>query len=131
MTSASILVVVFTAAVVGALIGLGLGGFISNAVVLALIAGFVGTLAASVARNTLVHRFSGVGPDDSRVPSVVLTYAVIASIAGSLAGHDIATILGEASPVWIGTLAGLFSAVLMALLMITYYMNPPPAKKKR
>ena len=111
MTSASILVVVFTAAVVGALIGLGLGGFISNAVVLALIAGFVGTLAASVARNTLVHRFSGVGPDDSRVPSVVLTYAVIA--------------------VWIGTLAGLFSAVLMALLMITYYMNPAPAKKKR
>jgi hypothetical protein len=58
MTSASLLVVVFTAAVVGALIGLGLGGFISNAVVLALVAGFVGTLAASVARNSLVNRFS-------------------------------------------------------------------------
>ena len=131
MTSASILVVVFTAAVVGALIGLGLGGFISNAVVLALVAGFVGTLAASVARNSLVNRFSGVGPDDSRIPSVVLTYAAIASIAGSLAGHDVAMLVGEASPVWIGTLAGLFSAVLMALLMITYYMNPAPAKKKQ
>ena len=131
MTSASILVVVFTAAVVGALIGLGLGGFVSNPVVLALIAGFLGTLAASVVRNTLVHRFSGMGPDDSRVPNVVLTYAVIASIAGSLAGHDIATLAGEASPVWIGTLAGLFSSVLMALLMITYYMNPAPAQKKR
>src|SRR4029079_5546784 len=115
MTSASILVVVFTAAVVGALIGLGLGGFISNAVVLALIAGFVGPRAASVARNTLVHRFSGVGPDDSRVPSVVLTYAVIASIAGSLAGHDIATIMGEDSPVSIDTLASIFYACMTAL----------------
>ena len=53
MTSASILVVVFTAAVVGALIGLSLGGFISNAVVLALVAGFVGTLAASGGNATL------------------------------------------------------------------------------
>ena len=131
MTSASILVVVFTAAVVGALIGLGLGGFVSNPVLLALVAGFLGTLAASVVRNTLVHRFSGMGPDDSRVPNVVLTYAVIASIAGSLAGHDIATLAGQTSPVWIGTLAGLFSSVLMALLMITYYMNPAPAQKKR
>lgn len=131
MTSASILVVVLTAVLVGALVGLGLGGFVGNLVVLALVAGFVATMAASVVRNTLVHRFSGMGPDDSRVPSVVLTYAIIASIAGSLAGHDIATILGEASPVWIGLLAGLFSAVLMALLMITYYMNPAPAKKKR
>jgi hypothetical protein len=131
MTSASILVVVFTAAVVGALIGLGLGGFIGNAVVLALIAGFVGTLAASVVRNTLLHRFSGVGPDDSRVPGVVLTYAAIASVAGSLAGHDVATLVADVAPVWIGTLAGLFSAVLMALLMITYYMNPAPAKNKR
>jgi len=130
MTFASILVVVFTAAVVGALIGLGLGGFVSNLVVLALIAGFLGTLAASFVRNKLVYRFSGVGPDDSRVPNVVLTYAVIASIAGSLAGHDVATLAGESSPVWIGTLAGLFSSVLMALLMITYYMNPQPAKKR-
>jgi hypothetical protein len=62
---------------------------------------------------------------------VVLTFAVIASIAGSLAGHDVATLAGEASPVWMGTLAGLFSSLLMALLMITYYMNPAPAKKKR
>ncbi|MCJ7599053.1 MAG: hypothetical protein MUO41_10615 [Methyloceanibacter sp.] len=131
MTSASILVVVLTAAVVGAVVGLALGGVISNEVVLALVAGFLGTMAASVVRNTLVHRFSGMGPDDSRMPNVVLTFAVIASIAGSLAGHDIATLLGEASPVWIGTLAGLFSSVLMSLLMITYYMNPAPAKKKR
>jgi hypothetical protein len=128
MTSASLLVVVFTAAIVGALVGLLLGGFVSNLVVLALIAGFLGTVAASVARNILVNRFSGVGPDDSRVPGVVLTYAAIASIAGSLAGHDVATLVGQTSPVWIGTLAGLFSSVLMALLMITYYMHPTPRR---
>jgi hypothetical protein len=128
MTSASLLVVVFTAAVVGALVGLLLGGVVGNMVVLALVAGFLGTIVASVARNVLVNRFSGMGPDDARVPSVVLTYAVIASIAGSLAGHDVATLAEQTSPVWIGTLAGLFSSVLMALLMITYYMNPAPKR---
>src|SRR5262245_55276348 len=129
MTSASLLVVVFTASVVGALVGLLLWGFVSNLVVLALIAGFLGTIAASVARNILMNRFSGVGPDDSRIPSVVLTYAAIASIAGSLSGHDVAMLVGQTAPVWIGTLAGLFSSVLMALLMITYYMNPTPGRR--
>ena len=33
--------------------------------------------------------------------------------------------------VWIGTLAGLFSAILMALLMITYHTNPGEAPKLR
>jgi preprotein translocase subunit SecF len=31
---------------------------------------------------------------------------------------------GFSSPVWIGALAGLFSTILMALLMITYHMVP-------
>ena len=33
--------------------------------------------------------------------------------------------------VWIGTLAGLFPAILMAMLMITYYTNPGQAPKLR
>jgi preprotein translocase subunit SecD len=31
---------------------------------------------------------------------------------------------GLDSAVWLGTLAGLFSCILLAMLMITYYMNP-------
>jgi hypothetical protein len=33
------------------------------------------------------------------------------------------------SPVWLGTLAGLFSAILLAMLMITYYMNPDTGRR--
>ena len=35
---------------------------------------------------------------------------------------------GEFSPVWTGTVAGLASAILMALLMITYHMYPEPRR---
>jgi hypothetical protein len=34
------------------------------------------------------------------------------------------------SPVWVGTLAGLFSAILLAMLMITYHMNPETRRHK-
>ena len=35
------------------------------------------------------------------------------------------------SPVWIGTLAGLFAAILMAMLMITYHTKPGEMPKLR
>jgi hypothetical protein len=54
---------------------------------------------------------------------------VIASIAGSLASKEILDqVGGEWSPVWTGTMAGLASAILMALLMITYHMYPEPRR---
>ena len=34
--------------------------------------------------------------------------------------------MGDYSTLWLGTLAGLFSAILMSLLLITYLMNPEP-----
>ena len=60
---------------------------------------------------------------------VVAVFAVIASIAGSLASKEILDqVGGEWSPVWMGTVAGLASAILMALLMITYHMYPEPRR---
>jgi hypothetical protein len=35
---------------------------------------------------------------------------------------------GIDSPIWLGTLAGLFSCILLAMLMITYYLNPETGK---
>jgi hypothetical protein len=63
---------------------------------------------------------------------LVIVYAAVASLAASAAAVEIAQRSDLAgSPVWIGTLAGLFAAILMAMLMITYYTNPGETPKLR
>jgi hypothetical protein len=47
---------------------------------------------------------------------------VIASLAGSLAGFEAASLFHELLPAWIGGLAGLFSSILTAFLLIAYHM---------
>lgn len=123
-TSASLIVMFLVAAGVGAAVGSIIGQSL-NAALLAMIAGFIATISAVVVRNNLLNRWTGVGPDDFKIPMVVIVYAAIASIAGSLAGKEVLDQAGgNFSPEWIGTVAGLGSAILMALLMITYYMHP-------
>ena len=132
MTSANLLIVVLVGAVVGALVGLALGGALSG-FYLAVVAGFLGTIVAGVARNEIMKR-SGAGPDDSKIPNLVLIYSAVASLGGSsLADRLVRLSRRIDSPVWLGTLAGLFSCILLAMLMITYYMNPETGKpwKKR
>ncbi|MBM3544531.1 MAG: hypothetical protein FJX44_08530 [Alphaproteobacteria bacterium] len=133
MTSASVLIVLLVGAVVGALVGLLIGGSI-DPWYLALLAGFLGSTIAAVVRSAILARGAGIGPDDTSMPGLVTVYAAIASLgAGSLA-LDIAERSGLATvPVWIGTLAGLFAAILTAILMVTYYTHPgqSPKVKKR
>ncbi len=63
---------------------------------------------------------------------LVIVYAAVASLAGSAAALEVAQQSHlEDSPVWIGTLAGLFSAILMAMLMITYHTHPGEMPKLR
>lgn len=124
VTSASLIVIILVAAAVGAVVGGVLGPYL-DIVPLAVVSGFVATVVAVIVRNKLINRLSGAGPDDFRIPMVVAIYAVIGSLAGSLAGKEILDNMGgEYSPVWIGTVAGLMSAILMSLLMITYHMYP-------
>ena len=123
MTSANLLVVLLVGAVVGALVGLGLGGVIAHPLWLGIIAGFLATIVAGVVRNFLVSR-GALGPKSTTLPGIVILYAIIASIAGSAGAVEIDQAAGITSPVWIGTLAGLFSGILMALLMMTYNMHP-------
>ena len=122
-TTLSLLVVLIVGTVVGALVGLVLGGTITHGSLLAIVAGLIATIAATTARNTLVFRKIRVGPNNSAIPTIVLVYAGIASLVGSLAGLELAMLLHEPFPVWIGALAGLLSSILMALLMITYHMR--------
>jgi uncharacterized membrane protein YfcA len=127
-TSASLLVMLLVAAAVGAIVGAIIGGSINTAL-LAVIAGFIATITAIIVRNNLINRLTGVGPDDSKIPTVVMVFSLIASIAGSLAGKELLDQAGsKLSPEWVGTVAGLGSAILMSLLMITYYMYPQPPR---
>ena len=123
VTSASLIIIILVAAAVGAAVG-GMLGPNFDPPVLAVISGFVATVVAVVVRNELVNRLSGAGPNDFKIPVVVAVFAVVASLAGSLAGKEILDdVGGYYSPVWVGTVAGIASALLMSMLMITYYME--------
>ena len=129
VTSASLIVVIVVAAAEGAIVG-GILGDYAPPVAIALAAGIVATVVAVLVRNKLVHRLSGAGPDEGRIPVVVAVFGIIGSIAGSLAGKEVLDQAGGAyTSVWLGTVAGLASAVLVGLLMITYHMNPEPQRQ--
>ena len=125
--SASLIIVIIVAAAIGAVIALILQGAGLSTRAIAIISGFIATIVASIARYKILFLGAGKGPDDSRIPSVVVTYAAIASIAGSLAAHDLFRYMHEDVGIgFLGALAGLLSAILMAMLMITYHMNSQP-----
>jgi hypothetical protein len=130
MTSANIFIVLIVGLVVGALIGLVVNGVVGD-LSLAIIAGFIATIIGAIARNTIMVYGSGAGPDVSRIPLVVTVFAAVASLGGSSVALELATHSHDlmSTSVWIGALAGLFSAILMAMLMITYEMKP--AEKER
>jgi hypothetical protein len=114
------LVMLIVGTAIGALVGLFLGGAFQHPI-LALIAGLTGTAGAVVARNALVHRQIGVAPDEEPIPMVVMVCGLIGAVAASLGGLELANLLHEPFPVWIGTLAGLLSSVLMGLITTAYH----------
>ena len=131
MTSASLLIVLLVGTAVGAITGLAVGTSLGG-LSLAILAGFLGTMIGAVVRNLIVSRAAGMGPDDTRTPVLVIVYAAVASLAASAAALELAKRSDLAdSPVWIGTLAGLFAAILMAMLMLTYHTKPGEAPKLR
>lgn len=137
MTSADLLIVLVVGTAVGALAGLAIGTDVGP-LWLAVVAGFLGTIIGSIVRNFIISRGVGIKRDDplddSRTPWLVIIYAAIASLAASAAALEISQQSDLAdSPVWIGTLAGLFSALLTAMLMIVYHTHPgqPPKLRPR
>jgi hypothetical protein len=125
ITTVSLLVFLIVGTVVGAVVGLFLGNSLPPGALLAVFAGLAGTVAGAVARNVLVDQGIAVGEYEAALPFPILIYAVIASFVGSLAGMEVALLVGEAFPVWIGALAGLLSSILTGLLVIAYHHMPP------
>jgi hypothetical protein len=127
--SASLVILILVATAIGGLVGLVFGSLAIDTRITALVAGFVATVAASIARYTVVFLGAHAGVDEARIPTVLVVNAAIASIAGSLAAHDLTGLVGmQASPLLLGAMAGLLSAVLMAMLMITYHTHPSPRR---
>lgn len=129
MTSASALIVLIVATVVGGVVGLVLGDS-GNLFVLALVAGFLGVIAAAIARNYVLVRLANAGPDDSGIPVLVIVFAAVSSVAGSLAAEDIGEYVLHLPGGLLGAFSGLLSAVLMIMLMVTYHMYPDKPGKK-
>ena len=144
MTSVNLLIVLVVGLVVGAATGLVLGGLVDN-LYLAMIAGILATIIAGIVRNTIMTRV-GAEPElegmpqlgmpqlmiiysavaiDRRIPLRVIAYSAIASLAGSISAVQVATQSELNSSVLIGTLAGLFSGILMAMLMLAYDLPRP------
>jgi hypothetical protein len=125
VTTASLMAATLVSTLVGAVAGMAFGGTLSLPW-LAIAAGLIGTLAAALVRNTvLIRAWEAAGVVDAGMPAAVVTYAAVASLAGSLAASQL---IGSAGPVpapVIGMLAGLLSAGLMGLLMVSYRMQPP------
>ena len=117
----SLLVFLIVGTITGGLVGLLLGGSIEPGAVLALVAGLAATVAAVTVRNGLVQRQIGVGSGEEPIPIEILTYGLIGALAGSLGGLELAQLLHEPIAVWVGLLSGLFSSLLMGLLLITYH----------
>lgn len=127
--SASMIILVLIATAIGAVVALVLDGLLpAGNRLLSIIAGFAAVVLASIARYKVVFLGAGRGADESRVPTVLLVNAGIASIAGSLAAHDLWGFTGTSSPGVLGALAGLLSAILMATLMVTYHTNQFPRR---
>jgi hypothetical protein len=125
ITSASLLVVTLVATAMGGFTGLALEG-IAHPVSIAILAGLIGTLVAGLVRNTLlISTWGAAGIEDVGTPSVVIRYAAVASLAGSLSAVRIMS--ASVAPDWpplTGALAGLLSAGLMGLLIVIYRMQP-------
>jgi hypothetical protein len=130
MTSAKLLIVILVGLAVGAITGLALNGAVGG-LYLAVVAGFLATVIGSAIRNTIMVR--GSRANDAPIPIVVIAFSLVASIAGSSVALEVAQHSHEqmSTSVWIGALAGLFSSILMAMLMIVYHMNPHEHSSKK
>ena len=126
---ANLLIVLIVGSVVGTFTGLLLGGLVGD-LYLAIIAGILATFVAGSVRNIRIPQLVTIyfALDTGHgVPWLVIVYSAVASLAGSAAAVQVATVSKFTSSVLIATLAGLFAGILMAILIIVYHMNQPPA----
>ena len=113
---------------VGAVAGSVLGSFISNGLLIGLVAAVLSVIVVGQARALVIEFFpSGTVPDElsDKFPRIVHINALVVSLLGGMAGHDVSREIGKSSGLWIGGFSGLFSSVAMLGLMFTYFYRNP------
>ena len=105
-----------------------LGNFISSGLLIGLVAAVLSVIVVGQARALVIKFFpSGTVPDElsDKFPRIVHINALVVSLLGGLAGHDVSREIGESSGLWIGGFSGLFASVAMLGLMFTYFYRNP------
>ena len=120
MTYVTWLILLIVSSVVGALTGLLLGGLVSH-LFLALVAGILGTVSAGIVHNIRIPQLAVIySAVTVEIPFRVFIYALLASLVGSAAAVQIASMGGITSSAALGALSGLIAGILMAILMTVY-----------
>jgi len=131
MTYVTWFILLVVSSVVGALTGLVLGGLVGN-LFLALVAGILGTISAGVVHNIRIPQlmviYSAVTVE---IPLRVISYSLIASLVGSAAAVQIASMSGITSSAAIGALAGLIAGILTAILTTVYVPHKSKSNQQR
>lgn len=128
VATASLVLIASVSTIVGAIAGGALARFMPP-VMVAIATGLLGTAIAGLVRNTLLVQFWGrAGVADVGTPAPIVMAAIVASLAGSLAADRLSIMAGALPAVVLGGLAGLLSALLFALLIISYRFTPEAAE---
>ena len=83
MAAVSILLILVVSVIVGGLTGSVLGS--ESTIWVAIVSGLLAVIMSNVVRNIAMVRGLRLGPDDRRVPNLVIVFAAISSLAGK---HD-------------------------------------------
>jgi hypothetical protein len=129
MIAVNLLIVLTLCSVVGAFTGLVLGGLVGD-LYLAIIAGVLATAVAVAARNIRIPQLVVIYSTlaiERRIPLRVIICSAIASLAGSAAAVQVATMTDFTSSVMIGAFAGLFAGILMVMMVMIYDRTPRPS----
>lgn len=130
VTTASLLTIVVVSTIIGGFTAMFASAW-TAAPLAAVIAGLLGTLAAGLARTTvLIQAWNAIGIADAGTPTKVIVLAAIASLAGSLTAYQLISAAGVVWPGVTGMLAGLLSGTLMSLLIVAYQMQPESADRE-
>ena len=129
MIAVNLLIVLSLCSVVGAFTGLMLGGLVGD-LYLAIIAGVLATAVAVAARNIRIPQLVVIYSTlaiERRIPLRVIICSAIASLVGSAAAVQVATMTDFTSSVMIGAFAGLFAGILMMMMVMIYDRTPRPS----
>ena len=119
MTAVNSLIALVVCSVVGAFMGLVLGGLVGD-LSLAMITGLLATIIAGILRNIKLSQLTVIYDAltvERGIPLRLIIYSAIATLVGGIAAVGITKMSGINWSTLLGALSGLFAGILMLMLM--------------